>query len=176
MKLKSLLLILLMMCCSLFVKAQAPSALPCMDDAQSKEFNFWIGEWDVYATGTQTLVGHSVVQQVSGGCAILENWTEQHSSNSGKSLNYVDRATNKWKQTWIGSERKGQQDFVNGEYTDSAMRFTFERMNAQGQKIIGRFIFYNLGPDKVRQFNETSADSGKTWKTAYDFTYIRKKG
>ena len=69
----------------------------------------------------------------------------------------------------------GIQEFVNGEYKDSAMRFEYETKDAQGKKFIGRLIFYNQGPNQVRQFNETSEDNGKTWTTNYDFTYIRKK-
>ncbi len=67
------------------------------------------------------------------------------------------------------------QEFVNGEYKDSAMRFDFTTIDAKGNKIIGRFIFYNRGSNQVRQFNETSNDDGKTWTISYDFTYIRKK-
>jgi hypothetical protein len=55
------------------------------------------------------------------------------------------------------------------------MRFTFTTTDAQGHKLVGRFIFFNEGPDKVRQFNETSADDGKTWVTGYDLTYLRVK-
>lgn len=146
---------------------------PCYTNAHAREFDFWAGEWDVYATGTTTLVGHSIVQIISGGCALLENW--EGANSSGKSINFIDPNTNKWKQSWAGSYANGNQEFVNGEYKDSAMRFDFETKDAQGNKVIGRFIFYNEGPNKVRQFNETSNDGGKTWATSYDFTYIRKK-
>jgi len=146
---------------------------PCHTNAHAREFDFWAGEWDVYATGTTTLVGHSVVQIISEGCALLENW--EGSNSSGKSINFIDPNTNKWKQSWAGSYANGNQEFVNGEYKDSAMRFEFETKDAHGKKIIGRFIFYNQGPNQVRQFNETSNDDGKTWTTSYDFTYIRKK-
>lgn len=146
---------------------------PCMSNAHAREFDFWAGEWNVYATGTTQLVGHSLVQIISGGCALLENWDSQLSS--GKSINFIDPNTNKWKQSWAGSYANGVQEFTNGEYKDSAMHFDFEGKNAQGNKTIGRFIFYNLGPDKVRQFSESSTDGGKTWTTNYDFTYIRKQ-
>ena len=146
---------------------------PCMIDPHAREFDFWAGDWDVYATGTKTLVGHNAVQIISGGCALLENWTS--TASTGKSINYIDPVTNKWKQVWAGSYTAGIQEFVNGEYKDSAMRFEFETRDAQGHRIIGRFIFYNEGPAQVRQSNETSADDGKTWTTSYDFTYIRKK-
>ena len=148
-------------------------AYPCMIDSHAREFDFWAGDWDVYPTGTKTLVGQSSVQIISGGCALLENWTSP--ASTGKSINYIDPVNNKWKQAWAGSYIAGIQEFVNGEYIDSAMRFVFETKDAQGQRIIGRFIFYNEGLNKVRQFNETSADDGKTWTTSYDFTYIRKK-
>jgi hypothetical protein len=144
-----------------------------MGDHHAREFDFWIGEWNVYVTGTKNYAGHSLIQMISGGCALLENWDSP--AGNGKSINFIDPVTNKWKQSWAGSYANGIQEFTNGEYKDSAMRFIFERTNVQGNKIIGRFIFYNEGPDQVRQFNETSADGGKTWTTTYDFTYVRKK-
>jgi tetratricopeptide (TPR) repeat protein len=146
---------------------------PCLTNAHTREFDFWAGEWDVYVTGTKNYAGHSLIQIVSGGCALLENWDSPNSS--GKSINFIDPNTNKWKQSWAGSYSNGTQEFVNGEYKDSAMHFEFETKDAQGKKIIGRFIFYNQGPNQVRQFNETSNDGGKTWTTTYDFTYVRKK-
>ncbi|HTR31404.1 MAG TPA: tetratricopeptide repeat protein [Puia sp.] len=145
---------------------------PCMSDPHAREFDFWVGEWDVYQTGTNNYQGHSLVQMISAGCAILENWDSQ--SSTGKSINFVDPVTNRWKQTWAGSYAGGIQEFVNGRYQDSAMRFDFQFLDSHGNKTIGRFVFYNQGPDQVRQFNETSADGGKTWTTSYDLTYRRK--
>ncbi len=148
-------------------------AMPCMVNAHAREFDFWIGEWNVYVTGTNTYAGHSLIQMISQGCAILENWDSP--GGTGKSINYIDPANNKWKQAWAGSGANGVQEFVDGEYIDGAMRFRFSFVNPQGQTLQGRFIFYNEKPGQVRQFNETSADGGKTWVTSYDFTYIRKK-
>ncbi|QEC66124.1 tetratricopeptide repeat protein [Panacibacter ginsenosidivorans] len=147
-------------------------AFPCMSDTHAREFDFWVGEWDVYVTGTTNYAGHSLVQVISGGCAILENWDSP--SSTGKSINFIDPNTNKWKQSWAGSYANGVQEFINGEYRDSAMHFDFERKNAQGNKTMGRFIFYNQGPNQVRQFSESSADNGKTWTTNYDLTYKRR--
>ena len=149
------------------------SANPCMADPHAREFDFWIGEWDVYQAGTKTYAGHSLVQMIAGGCGILENWDSPNST--GKSINFIDPVTNKWKQSWAGSYANGIQEFVNGEYKDGAMRFTFETTDAKNNKITGRFIFFNEGPNQVRQFNEISTDGGKTWTTDYNYTYIRIK-
>lgn len=146
---------------------------PCANDPRAKEFDFWVGEWEVYVTGSNNYAGHSLVQKISGGCGLLENWTS--SVSEGKSLNFIDDSSGRWKQVWVGSYANGKQDFFNGEYKEGAMRFTYETKDLQGNRQIGRFIFYNQGTEQVRQFNEFSPDNGKTWTTSYDFTYKRKK-
>lgn len=60
------------------------NAYPCSVDPKSKEFDFWIGEWDVYQNGTNVLVGHSFVQKISGDCALLENWTALSGTEIGR--------------------------------------------------------------------------------------------
>jgi hypothetical protein len=175
MKLTQLLLGILLL--SLNIKAQ--SSFPCMSNAQARQFDFWVGEWDVFDTGTKQLVGHSLIEIASGGCMILENWTAIGGpANNGKSMNYVNPSTGKWEQLWIGSgglSRNNPQKFVDGEYKDGAMRFVFEQYDKSGSKQSGRFIFFNESADQVRQFNEVTNDIGKTWVTLYDLTYKRKK-
>lgn len=150
-----------------------PQKSPCADNPQNHEFDYWVGEWDVFATGTNSLVGHSLVQSISGGCAILENWTAANNQGDGKSINFIDPTTKMWKQTRVGSGGMAAE-FTHGEYRDGAMRFTVEKTNAQGQKMQIHFTFFNQGPSQMRQLYETSVDDGKTWKSVYDFTYKRK--
>lgn len=159
------------------VQRATVAAFPCMADAHKREFDFWVGEWDVYVTGTGTLAGHSLIQKASGECMILENWTSMGPVPfNGKSMNYVNPQTNKWEQLWIGSGGGGAPTrFYDGAYKDSVMQFAFEVTNAQGKQAVGKFRFFHQGPDQVRQLSETSADGGKTWTINYDFTYKRKK-
>lgn len=147
-------------------------AYPCMSDPHAREFDFWVGEWDVYVTGTWYYAGHSLIQRISGGCSLLENWDSP--SSSGKSINFIDPVGNKWKQSWSGSYKNGNQEFTDGEYRDDAMWFNFVTTNAANQKITGRLIFYNLGNGRVRQLSQSYDDGAKAWTTNYDFTYIRK--
>jgi hypothetical protein len=158
-------------------KKTEENAFPCMADAHNREFDFWVGEWEVFVTGTKNAAGHSLIQKASGDCMILENWTSAAGSFNGKSMNFVDPKTNKWEQVWVGSDGRGNHvgRFVNGTYKDQVMQFEFETTDAQGVKSIGKFRFFNEGPDQVRQLSETSSDNGSTWITNYDFTYRRKK-
>lgn len=156
---------------SIYQKIYALS-YPCTTMPHTHDFDFWIGEWDVFQTGTQTLVGHSLVQSVSGGCSLLENWNAT-TANNGKSLNYYDVSAGTWEQDWVGSSG-GAQRYLNGEYKNGIMHFTYES-TVNGQKVIGNFLFYNIDKDTVRQYQDMSTDGGKTYTVAYDLTYIRKK-
>src|ERR1700761_9358224 len=94
--------LILIIFAGLSLNAFAQQRSPCADEPHTHDFDFWIGEWDVYPTGTQKLAGHSVVQSISGGCGILENWSDLQ-GGSGKSVNYYNLATKLWEQDWIGS-------------------------------------------------------------------------
>ena len=153
------------------------NAFPCRKDPRSRQFDFWVGEWNVYVTGTDYLVGHSIIEKKAGDCMILENWSSPRATYEGKSVNYINPTTEKWEQVWIGSEGRANNNvhrFFNGEYKDSVLRFTFETTGKNGASLDGRFSFFNEGVNRVRQLQETSADGGTTWSTVYDFTYNRK--
>jgi hypothetical protein len=145
-----------------------------MDIPQAREFDFWVGEWDAFVTGTSNLAGTSKIEIASGGCMILENWTSVGQPFSGKSINYVDPLTLKWKQVWVGSNGLNVSEFLNGEYNNGAMRFKFEQKTKTGAVQKVKFHFYNISQNEVRQVHQTS-DDGQSWKTTYDFTYKRKK-
>lgn len=150
------------------------AAYPCKGQKEARWFDFWVGDWDAFITGTQNQAGISKIEKISGDCAILENWTNVSSAFNGKSINFYNAQTQKWEQHWVGSAG-GYQKFENGEYKNGAMRFTFLRINADNTESIGKFTFFNQGPNQVRQLSESSNDQGKTWNTDYDFTYLRKK-
>lgn len=147
---------------------------PCVTQAEARWFDFWIGDWKAYQTGTKALAGTSKIEKIAGECAILENWTGAGNAFSGKSINFYNARTKKWEQHWVGSDG-GYQKFEHGEYNDGAMRFTFLRYNPDGTESIGKFSFFNQGADQVRQLSESSNDNGNSWIVDYDFTYIRSK-
>ena len=147
---------------------------PCRTAAESRAFDFWLGEWDVYPTGNPNFkAGFNKITKAAQGCVILENWQAAGGPHEGMSINYFDFTDRKWKQKWAGS---GQdvQDFYDGEYVDKAMRFKYIGRNPDGTTFTGRLTFSDLAPGKVRQHSERTDDEGKTWQTVYDLTYIRR--
>jgi tetratricopeptide (TPR) repeat protein len=150
------------------------AAYPCLNLPQSRQFDFWIGEWDVYVTTNLNIkAGVNKITQQPGGCVLLESW-EAQGPHRGVSINYYDPADSTWKQKWAGS---GQDivEFYDGRYEEGVMRFKSNVPNGDGTYSQGKLTFTNIEPGKVRQHSERSPDGGKTWQTVYDFTYIRRK-
>ncbi len=147
---------------------------PCSREPRNHDFDFWIGDWNCYRTGTQILSGTSHVEAMAGGCAILENYSATQ-AYSGKSFNFYDTIKGKWEQNWIGSGGSSdRQRYYNGEYKNGSMHFTYEIVNTDGSKTKGTFIFYNISKDSVRQYQDVTDDSGKIISVTYDLTYLRK--
>jgi|SRR5687768_4247363 len=150
--------------------ATRPAPAPCATSPQRHHFDFWIGEWDV-TTKTGTPQGKSIIQSVSGGCALLENWTSARGGN-GKSLNAWNPQIGQWQQYWIG------QDGVVTEFRSSSFdgkSLTFFEKSETRPDSLGRLTFTPLDSTTVRQHAETSIDGGKTWTTTYDLYYHRKR-
>ncbi len=143
---------------------------PCMYSPEYRQFDFWLGEWDVQISG-QT-VGTNSVQSILDGCVLLENWTGGR-GGTGKSFNFYDASTGKWQQTWVSST--GSVLNYTGEYKDNALRYAGETRTKSGDVTLHRMTFFNLGAERVRQFAEQSTDNGKTWIVTWDAIYVHKK-
>ena len=165
--------ILALAAASRLTSAQTPATtaapMPCANDPDRHRFDFWLGEWEV-TTKSGTPQGRSVIQSVSGGCALLENWTSVKGGN-GKSLNAYNPRSRQWQQYWIG------QDGLVTEYRSSRFdgtSLTFFEKNEAKPDSVGRLTFTPVDNSTVRQHGETSTDGGKTWTTTYDLYYHRK--
>jgi tetratricopeptide (TPR) repeat protein len=144
---------------------------PCDHRIESRQFDFWVGDWKVVMTKELTPVGHSHVERTIGNCVIWENWTSLgESAYSGKSYNIYNVALNRWEQFWV--DNQGELIHFLGALVDGVMDFHTEPI--PGRALVRRLRFYDLGADRVRQLSEGSEDGGKTWTVEYDFTYNRE--
>lgn len=147
------------------------AVIPCRYSEQSRQFDFWMGEWEVKNT-TGQLAGRSSIQLILGDCIIFENWTSAPPNDySGKSFNLYNSVTGKWQQTWV-DDKGALIEFFDGEYSEGKMVF-FTKPNQNNT--VRRLTFFNVDSNQVRQFSELSNDDKKTWTTEYDFLYHRIK-
>jgi len=155
------------------VLSQAQKASrPCAASPEFRQFDFWIGEWDVVSNAGGQPAGKSSVQLMLGDCVIFENWTGALGVN-GKSFNIYNTAEKQWRQTWV--DDRGTFTEYAGELKDDRLEYYAKSFGPNGQKQKLRMTFFKQGADRVRQLGEISTDEGKTWSTQYDLIYNRRK-
>ena len=144
-------------------------AKPCTTKQEHRQFDFWVGEWDVLQD--QQKVAESSIRRIIEDCVIYENYT-QADGYTGKSFNFYDNHLRKWRQTWV--DANGMASEFAGEFKEGALRYEGESHFPDGRKALRRMTFFSLGADRVRQYSEISRDDGKTWHPHYDLLYVRK--
>lgn len=148
--------------------AQKP--ISCADRPENRQFDFWVGEWNVTTKGKT--IATSSVQRIIDGCVIFENYF-QGTSYHGKSFNFYDVVLGKWRQSWVDST--GNVSEFIGRLQDGAIHYDGESHLSSGKKVLRKMVLTPLDENHVRQYSERSDDEGKTWQVAYDFIYVRKK-
>ena len=148
---------------------------PCADTPENRQFDFWIGEWNVVTTKGDMPAGDSKIELILGDCVVQENWTSGGNIGyAGKSYNVYDANLKRWEQFWADNAA-GMIHFYGG-LKDGVMDYwTDEIPQPDGTKAKRHMQFIPHGADKVQQFSQRSNDGGKTWTPEYDFTYNRKK-
>jgi tetratricopeptide (TPR) repeat protein len=151
------------------------NARPCAYAKENRQFDFWLGEWDVSTTQGGVPAGTSKIELILEDCVVQENWKSLNSPYSGKSYNIYDAALKRWEQYWV--DNVGGNIFFHGELSKEGVMdyWTDDIPQSAGPALRRHLQFIPMGPDKVRQFSRGSTDGGKTWNVEYDFTYVRKR-
>jgi len=141
---------------------------PCEGIAAAREFDFWVGTWEVRLEDG-TLVGQNTISRRDGGCTILENWSGAGGS-SGTSINYYQPSRDQWRQVWTGSSATLID--ISGGMNDGAMRLegTIEYV-AQDRIEAFRGSWTQLEDGRVRQHFEEFSLVAQTWQTWFDGYY-----
>jgi len=145
---------------------------PPTPPAETRQFDFWLGEWDV-TTPDGKPAGHSRIEAVAGGAALLENWSGDPPTpgESGKSLNVYNAAKKQWQQFWV--DNGGGVLELAGGLVEHRMVLAGEH-DAKGKHYSERITWTPNADGSVRQLWEQSTDGGKTWQTAFEGLYRRK--
>ncbi len=148
---------------------------PCAYNPTNRQFDFWVGEWQVVTADGSSPAGDSKIELILGDCVIQENWTSGGNTGyQGKSYNIYNPDLHRWEQFW--NDNSGGMIHFYGNLKDGVMDYyTDDIPQKDGTKLKRHLQFIPLAPDKVRQFSQGSTDNGKTWNVEYDFIYNRKK-
>jgi len=153
-------------------QAQSPAAAPPQCTAlESRQFDFWIGEWDVTDQQSKQHAGESRIEKLYGGCVLRENWSSE--GFTGGSLNSWWQGDGKWHQTWM-DQAGAFRHFIGGlENGRMVMVAEQPRPSQPGQTVLVRLTFTPNPDGTVRQYSDYSTDKGATWQFRYDYLYRR---
>lgn len=155
------------------LSAQTPPPAPPAPPApptESRQFDFWIGEWEVFGPKGKKQ-GDSRIEVIATGWGLLENWTGAGGYN-GKSLNTWIPQKKRWQQFWVGDG--GALELSGGLNDKGEMVLSGRQAANDGKETIERITWTPNADGTVRQHWESSADNGATWTTSFDGLYRKK--
>jgi len=155
--------------------AQQSAAPPACSLSQQKQFDFWLGDWDLTSPSDKPgEVVHSAnsIKRILGGCIIQENFQTGDTSLIGTSVSVFEPVVGKWKQTWV--DNQGSYLDFTGELKDGQMILSREATRPDGTKIMQRMVWKNITANELDWSWERSKDSGKTWEVVWPIHYKRK--
>jgi hypothetical protein len=127
--------------------AASTPAPPSCSTPEYRQFDFWLGDWDMTGADGKP-AGHNKIAGIVNGCALQENWTSVKGGRA-TSVSIYDG-----KMVLVG-RRPSQK--------------------SKGTMIIHRITWTSHDPDRVHQLWEASGNEGRTWTTVIEGTLIRKK-
>ncbi len=167
-------LLSLLVCAAFPIGAQesaADSNARACDDQAFRQFDFWIGEWDV-TNAAGKLAGRNTITSAEQGCVLIEQWRAA-SGGTGMSMNHYDPVSRRWKQHWVGlglilemsGGVEGRSMVLEGPLHYVAQKRTTRL----------RGVWTPLADGRVRQQFLESTDDGRTWTEWFDGYYRRRR-
>lgn len=134
-----------------------------------REFDFWLGEWDL-AWGDGQHATNSIYQDFDGR-VIVESFDGRPSIElQGMSVSTYDVDAGCWRQTWV--DNKGSYLDFRGEFRDGQMDLRTERV-IDGRPTLLRMRWFDIRRDALTWAWERSEDAGRTWETVWQIAYSR---
>jgi hypothetical protein len=144
------------------------SANAACDAPEFRQFDFWIGDWEVVggpgSPAEGQVQGHNRIEKVAAGCALSEHWRGAKGLD-GRSLNAWDAQARRWRQFWIGGDGVLLQ--LEGGLQGKDMVLEGELRGASGGVQRQRIRWTPHEDGRVTQRWEASDDGGATWNVRF---------
>jgi hypothetical protein len=158
-------------CCATLLSAQPPQRPTC-DAPEHRQFDFWIGDWEVLdAEGKPQ--GTNRIESILDGCVLRESW-EGAGGSVGHSFNTYDRTSGQWHQTWV--DNGGSLLQLDGGLEEGAMVLRGTGVSRDGGDLLHSITWTPLDDGRVKQHWQMSRDGGETWTDAFVGFYGRSTG
>ncbi len=149
--------------------SQDKSKVACTTVAY-KQFDFWIGIWNVYDVKSK-LIGTNTVVKMPNACTIQENWSSKTSTNKGTSYNYYDVTDNTWNQLWI--DNAGSILKLKGKLIGKNMVLKSDLITGKKKSFYNQITFFNNSDGTVTQLWELLDKDGIIFNEIFRGIYKR---
>ena len=139
---------------------------------RNRDFDFWIGEWNVYKYGTDTLVGVSHIEAILGGNVIRESYSTTRGAFKGTSLNKYNTRNKRWEQYWV--DNSGTTLHILGGLQNEKMVLKNVEKYKDDSIIHNRLTWQKMEGGEVRQTWDQSYNEGESWTSIFDGRYSPK--
>jgi len=148
--------------------AANPSA--CAADPESRQLDFWLGNWSVGSPGGSN-TATSRVSLALDECVVVENWDggRGHSGENRFAYSPDDKS-------WYGmfADNEGRVHiFSEGKVAAGVAEFKGTSRGANGEAVLNKVTLARISPGKVEQTWQKSTDKGATWTTVFRGEYTR---
>jgi hypothetical protein len=131
------------------------------------QFDFWLGQWDVFDVGGSTRVATATITSIQDGCGLREDYRGAE-GGGGESLTMYDPGTQLWRQAWVSN--RGQIVIIEGALQDGSITLSGPEYGGAPGRLV-RGIWMRAEGGTVRETAERSSDSGRTWRPWFDIVF-----
>jgi hypothetical protein len=147
---------------------QAPP--PGCRSAESRQFDYWVGDWEVTDSAGGARYGTNLVTSEEAGCLVHEHWAGTR-GGTGQSFNFYDAVAGTWEQVWVSST--GGMTTLVGRLDGGVMTLEGDA-GPPAARVRNRIQWFPEPDGRVRQLWSVSKDGGKSWAVSFDGWYRRK--
>lgn len=151
------------------VARAATATAPCTSNSQTRQLDYWLGNWRVGGEGAST--AHSTVSLALDKCLVVENW-DAGSGHTGRNIFGYSVDDKSWYGMFADNEGR-VHIFTSGTVASGSAEFQGTSLGPNGERVLNRVKLVRLSPDKVEQTWEKSNNNGVSWKLAFRGEYSR---
>lgn len=134
------------------------------------QFNFWLGEWDVYDSANN-LVGTNSISKQYNNCVIQEKWISE-GKNRGTSLNFFDKSDGFWHQIWV--DNSGYILNLKGKFINGSMILKSEIIENEKGNYYNQISWTKNTDNTVTQLWEVFSENNDKLSEAFRGIYKKR--
>jgi hypothetical protein len=150
-------------------RAQDPGS--CSVNAESRQLDFWVGDWTVSYPG-MSATSSSKVHLSLDKCLVVESWVGGK-GHTGENMFAYSSDDKSWHGMFADNE--GRVHVFEGKVAPGSAEFIGPSRGLNGEAVLNRIKILRLRDNNVKQTWEKSHDNGATWSMEFQGDYTRKQ-